>query len=263
MTQNKYLDILHLQPGASKDEIKAAYRKLSKKYHPDLNQSAGAESTFIQIQEAYSFLTAKRPYPNKKAVTYDYVPSQAAYESERRRAYAYARNKAREEKERVDHTRDRVLSYFNIMALLILGINALLAVDYYLPRQEFQEKITEVTLAVGTARMPGRYLDVAFENYRMRFRRGTSYGAGQFDRGVVIATPLLKVPLFARFESEGGTLTLRQAYNVYHVFGYLIPGVFVILAIYAFVLRNNDHRLVLAVLTFIFFLMQVILYLRF
>lgn len=263
MTQNKYLEILHLQPGASKDEIKTAYRKLSKKYHPDLNQSAGAEGKFIQIQEAYSFLTAKRPYPNKKAVTYDYDPSRAASEHERRRTYEKARAKAREEKERVDATRDRVLEYFNFLAWLIVGCNVLLAMDYYLPRQEFVERIREVTVVVSSPRTSGRHLDVVFESFRMRFRRGINPGDGQFEEGVVIATPLLKVPLFARFESEGGTLTLRQAYNVYHVFGYLIPGVFVILALYAFILRNNDHRLVLAVLTSIFFLTQVILYLRF
>jgi curved DNA-binding protein CbpA len=263
LTHDKYLEILHLPPGATKEEVKAAYRKLSKQYHPDLNPSAGAHEKFIQIQQAYDFLTARRPYPRKPAVTYDYDPSRAAREYERQQAYEKARNKAREEKERVDATRDQVLRYFNYLASLIVACNLLLAADYYSPRQEYVERIREVRVVVSAARTSGRHLDVFFESFRMRFRRGINPGGQQFQEGVIIATPLLRVPMFARFESEDGTLTLRQAYNVYHVFGYLIPGIFLILGLYAFGLRNNDHRLVLAVLVTIFFITQLILYFRF
>jgi len=45
--------ILGLEPGASKDEIKLAYRKLAKKWHPDRNKSHEAEEKFKQISEAH------------------------------------------------------------------------------------------------------------------------------------------------------------------------------------------------------------------
>ncbi|MEG2253387.1 MAG: DnaJ domain-containing protein, partial [Clostridia bacterium] len=50
-------EVLGVSPGASDDEIKAAYRKLAKKYHPDLNGgSAQAETKMKEVNEAYTVL---------------------------------------------------------------------------------------------------------------------------------------------------------------------------------------------------------------
>lgn len=50
-------EVLGLSPNASDDEIKAAYRKLAKKYHPDLNGgSAEAENKMKEVNEAYNIL---------------------------------------------------------------------------------------------------------------------------------------------------------------------------------------------------------------
>ena len=43
MNNTEYYDRLGLSKDASQDEIKRAYRKLSKKYHPDINKEPGAE----------------------------------------------------------------------------------------------------------------------------------------------------------------------------------------------------------------------------
>ena len=48
---------LVLSKAASQDEIKKAYRKLSKQYHPDINKEAGAEDKFKEISEAYEVLS--------------------------------------------------------------------------------------------------------------------------------------------------------------------------------------------------------------
>ena len=44
-----YYDTLGVKSGASEDEIKSAYRKLARKYHPDKNKEAGAEDKFKAI----------------------------------------------------------------------------------------------------------------------------------------------------------------------------------------------------------------------
>ena len=53
-----YYDVLGLQQGASKDEVKKAYRKLAMKYHPDRNPGdKAAESKFKEASEAAEVLT--------------------------------------------------------------------------------------------------------------------------------------------------------------------------------------------------------------
>ncbi|NOS66993.1 MAG: J domain-containing protein, partial [Candidatus Peribacteraceae bacterium] len=52
-----YYDILGLKRGASADEIKQAYRKLSKEWHPDKHKGdKKAEDKFKEINEAYESL---------------------------------------------------------------------------------------------------------------------------------------------------------------------------------------------------------------
>ena len=42
---------------ASDDEIKAAFRKLARQYHPDVNKEADAEEKFKEVNEAYGVLS--------------------------------------------------------------------------------------------------------------------------------------------------------------------------------------------------------------
>ena len=60
-----YYEVLGINKSASKDEIKSAYRKLAKTYHPD-NKETGNEAKFKEIQEAYDVL-----YDDKKRGMYD------------------------------------------------------------------------------------------------------------------------------------------------------------------------------------------------
>jgi len=54
---DKYYQTLGVHSGASKDEIKKAYRKLATKHHPD---RGGNAETFKEISKAYELLTGKR-----------------------------------------------------------------------------------------------------------------------------------------------------------------------------------------------------------
>ena len=64
MAKRDYYEVLGIQKGADKDEIKKAYRKLAIKYHPDRNPGdKEAEEKFKEATEAYEILSddQKRP----------------------------------------------------------------------------------------------------------------------------------------------------------------------------------------------------------
>ena len=57
-----YYKTLGISSSASKSEIKRAYRRLAMKYHPDKNSSEHAQKLFIEINEAYAFLSNERVF---------------------------------------------------------------------------------------------------------------------------------------------------------------------------------------------------------
>ncbi|QDP40656.1 molecular chaperone DnaJ [Radiobacillus deserti] len=66
MSKRDYYEVLGVSKDASKDEIKKAYRKLARKYHPDVNKEADAADKFKEAKEAYETLSS-----DQKRAQYD------------------------------------------------------------------------------------------------------------------------------------------------------------------------------------------------
>ncbi len=143
MRQN-YYTVLGINPQASSDEVKRAYRKLAKASHPDVNPSPKAAENFVQITEAFEILSD----PSKRAV-YDYklkrdrrppvqmtgtahrqkTEQQRAYEAWVRQARAEARRNAQMKYD--DFKRSRVekaeLEIYHYLQYFIIGLVFLFA----------------------------------------------------------------------------------------------------------------------------------------
>jgi hypothetical protein len=94
MTLTDYYKILDLTANSSVEEIKKAYRKKARLYHPDVNPSPDAKDMFINLTEAYEFLLSYREKINADdQAYYQAMEDWRKYRQDRsrKRATVYAR----------------------------------------------------------------------------------------------------------------------------------------------------------------------------
>lgn len=125
MTLADYYHILGIPANSSVDEIKKAYRKKARQYHPDINPSPDAKDMFILATEAYEFLIA-----NFDKVTTDDEAYRQAMEDWRKyrqdrshqRATVYARASYVRFKKTKFYKTTRILDGTSIIISLIVSV---------------------------------------------------------------------------------------------------------------------------------------------
>ncbi|MBI4645215.1 MAG: J domain-containing protein [Bacteroidia bacterium] len=137
---HNYCTILGINEDAGINDIKKAYRKKAKEYHPDLNKAPGAHFQFIIINEAYSFLLRvinenrslkdfnsfvyRKPNQNPQSKTYYSREEWIHHERAKARARAayYAQMKFNEFKKTTVYKTSRVVSEIFDYIYFVAGI---------------------------------------------------------------------------------------------------------------------------------------------
>jgi hypothetical protein len=123
-----YYKILGLSSDPTMDEIKKAYRKLARQFHPDINPAPDAKDHFILITEAYEFLIA-----NHRRIKVDETEFNRAMEEwrlyrqdrSRKRANAYARTSFSKFKNTSLYKTTRIFDKTTIIFSFIISIMVL------------------------------------------------------------------------------------------------------------------------------------------
>ena len=171
-----YYKTLGLSSSASKAEVKVAYRKLAKKYHPDKNKSKQASQLFIEVNEAYAYLTNERSsyrinYPEK---TTNSNKSKSS-EDELRKRMDWARKYAQYKK--VKEERMMELEYYkihnssrkkiiNLINWVSISFAFLILVDFkILPTSSIHVDLITKYVDVGSDKLVFKFKDVDNNNF--------------------------------------------------------------------------------------------------
>jgi hypothetical protein len=133
MTLTDYYDILGIPADSSVEELKKAYRKKARLYHPDINPSPSAKDMFIGITEAYDFLIANHEkIKDDEKAYFRAMEDWRKYRQDRsrKRATVYARTSYSKFKNTNFYKTTRILDGTTIAISFVISIMVILYTIY-------------------------------------------------------------------------------------------------------------------------------------
>lgn len=150
----QYFNILEVSPNSGILEIKRAFRKKAKKFHPDLNKDPGAQGRFILVNEAYEFLMKYYNQPGFRSEKTDEERYRDWVEKEKAKARVYAARQARRQFEKYRNsklylTANLLYSIYDYFSLAV-GLLIIFAAGFGLYIQkDFEEGYNVASIVAG------------------------------------------------------------------------------------------------------------------
>lgn len=221
MTSTEYHRILGLGPGASKPEIKRAFRRLALQYHPDVNSDLGAAERFLIIVEAYQVLFEGKPSSRPHQTAQEF-----SQEERLKRAREVAKQAGREraaiEKafyERIK--RGYLIKYAHLVSFLFIVLALLTILNYFLPYQENPTVIKSKAMHYFYHLQEDRaFVEVCDHSYRILI--SAFFNAKRGDSVVVEVSSIFNDVMNIRFETGGVKYVLHPHESLYTYFP-LVP----------------------------------------
>ncbi len=262
--QNYYLEVLGLSHGATKKDIKAAYRRLSKLYHPDVNSDPQAKEQFIRITEAYKFLSQVGPQPSGQARSYDYDPFKESYRRQRAKARYWARQRAKEATKQHFQAVRRFNEMFTYPLIAVVVINLILGLDFLLPTKSSSARVIEVTPEYQNKRIaPGvnirlhNHDRIHFEHHSLRVKYSRKFYSLADQNVTLKRTALIGIVREIRTRLVDTSFIYRHPFVLYDFFCFLIPLMLTMALVYQYARLSLELRMSLAVLIFMTFIIEI------
>ncbi len=265
-TTKTYLEsisVLGLTAGASLEEIKEAYRKLAKQYHPDVYKLDNGEK-FKEISSAYYFL---KKHPDPPLENEAYTPSAVTdYESRRKAYQARQRKKKANEAAQKAQMFEWLFAKVRLFVLVIFIFNSLLAVDYFLPLVFEEVHVLQMhTTKImnrhgandGSSRKDYSYEAELDNGLTFKFKQ-RELNKIDIDESLILG----RSRIFNEAEllqDKNAKITVYNQYGVFRIFGLLIPASLSLVIAYFHFVENNDYKLTIFLLLILFFIIQLFL----
>lgn len=257
------ISVLGLESGATVVEIKEAYRKLAKRYHPDIYKLDGGEK-FKEVNVAYRFLKENPDPPAEPEYQSQQFasrrrPDHNEYERKRRAYYNRQRKKKENEAAQKEQMFKWLFKKVRLLVFIILIFNSLLAVDYLLPSVEEQVDIVKVNTVRFVTKGKAHY------NYRAKLSNGQTFKFGKSEMAKLdVNEPFIlsRSTIFKEGEALrpiNGDTIIYPDYGLFSVFGGLIPLSISLLLAYLFYVKDNDYKLTIILISFFIFIFQLFL----